>query len=428
MRNRKTTVDRVQNFILLLLSCSALALLFKLPLLSGSLDARLQSLLTVSPAAVQQQSQDLTGLIDAVHLVSTGDSEYGRYSQLYLSADSAALLEVYPLFREALGSSAEMGVTADMTLQDALDTPSLYLDLTAPLPPQVVNAWLGESAGGEWTDFGQDVRALALTTEESSATLYLLGGDGAIFRYETALPAAAVQETAGGFAPNGGSFAFESSYSPLAPYTVLVASLSPLPEISAGLPGGYTAYNLLTALDFNAHTNSRYSEQGGAEVVVGSPGTLRIATDGTVSYTGEPEAVSELYQVSSAGEAPTSLELIASVRQLVSALTEGTGASPLYLHAISEEEGTYTVSFRYQQGGIPVVFPDGADALSVTIQDGTITAFTYRCRSYAAAERTAALLPPAMAIAIASLRPGAGLSLGYVDNGAENLSPRWLAG
>ena len=34
MRNRKDTIDHVQNFVLLLLSLSALILLFRLPLLS----------------------------------------------------------------------------------------------------------------------------------------------------------------------------------------------------------------------------------------------------------------------------------------------------------------------------------------------------------------------------------------------------------
>ena len=37
MRNRKDTIDHVQNFVLLLLSLSALILLFRLPLLSGGL-------------------------------------------------------------------------------------------------------------------------------------------------------------------------------------------------------------------------------------------------------------------------------------------------------------------------------------------------------------------------------------------------------
>lgn len=98
MRNRKDTIDHVQNFVLLLLSLSALILLFRLPLLSGSLGSQLQNLLTAAPVAgTQQQAQDLTDLIPSVHLVATGDSEYGRYSHLYLSTGSAAFLEVSPL-------------------------------------------------------------------------------------------------------------------------------------------------------------------------------------------------------------------------------------------------------------------------------------------------------------------------------------------
>ena len=100
MRNRKDTIDHVQNFVLLLLSLSALILLFRLPLLSGSLGSQLQNLLTAAPVAgTQQQAQDLTDLIPSVHLVATGDSEYGRYSHLYLSTGSTAFLEVSPLLR-----------------------------------------------------------------------------------------------------------------------------------------------------------------------------------------------------------------------------------------------------------------------------------------------------------------------------------------
>ena len=146
-----------------------------------------------------------------------------------------------------------------------------------------------------------------------------------------------------------------------------------------------------------------------------------------MTYTGEPETASDLYQISSSGEAPTSLEILAAARQLAAALTEGTSASPLYLLGIQETAEGYTVSFHYQAGDLPVAFPDGEGALVLTVQEGTITAFTYRCRSYALTEQESTLLPPAMAIAIASLRPDTGLSLSYVDNGAETLSARWLA-
>src|SRR5699024_779877 len=100
-------------------------------------------------------------------------------------------------------SSIEIGATADQTLQEALDTPSLYLDLTIPLPLDVVIAWLGGDAEEARMTYSQEVRAMALTTEEATAMLYLYGADGSIFRYETALPSSAVQETAASFAPNG---------------------------------------------------------------------------------------------------------------------------------------------------------------------------------------------------------------------------------
>ena len=60
---------------------------------------------------------------------------------------------------------------------------------------------------------------------------------------------------------------------------------------------------------------------------------------------------------------------------------------------------------------------------------GLLTSLVFTAYSFHTGSLTIslALLPPAMAIAIASLRPDTGLSLSYVDNGAETLSARWLA-
>ena len=66
-------------------------------------------------------------------------------------------------------------------------------------------------------------------------------------------------------------------------------------------------------------------------------------------------------------------------------------------------------------------------ALSVTISGTAITAFAYRCRLYTAEEDLSPLLPAGMARAIASLHPGAGLSLGYVDGVTGQISAQWLA-
>lgn len=431
--NRKALIDRLQNLVMILLAVSALFLLSRLPLLSGGWGSRVQALFTASPSGSGQgQSSSLTETISSVHLMVTDDIEYGRYSQLHVPTDSLPS-QITPLFQEALGSASVLGITADKTLQEALRTPSIYLDLTIQLPLSVVAAWLDEAVG-----FERDVRAMALTTEEEdTAILYLYSTDGSIFRYETALTVSAVRSAVREFSPNNGSFAFESNYAPLAPYTILVAQAPSLPDISSSIPDGYSDYNLLSALDFNPHTNFRYVESNGVEVVEDSPRSLRIAPDGTVSYSVSGEVASALYSVPCAGEAPTATEALLAAQRLAAALSAGTGASPLFLYAIEATESGWTIAFRYQSEGCPVLLPGDKAALSIVITGQSITAFTYLCRSYApiasGAESEAGgqqlpLLPPSIAVAVASLRPGAGLSIGYVDNGAEQLSACWLAG
>ena len=420
----KRAVNRLQNLALVLLSLSALFLLSRIPIFGEKWANQVHAFLT-SPATVQgEQDPNLSSALAAVHIVVTNDSEYGRYSQLYAPVDGTLFQQVGPLFQEALGSASEIGATADKTLQEALSTPSIYLDLTTELPLEAVAAWMGEE-----TSYDRLVRAMALTTEESdSAILYLYSNDGSIFRYYTALPQSAVQGAAELCAPNSGSFAFESNYATLAPYTVLTTQAISAPLVQTALPTGYSSYNLLTALDFNAHTGFRYQESSGAEVITESPRTLRLDPDGTVSYSGSEDAATSLYRVAFSGEEPTTVDVLQSGLQLAAVLTGSTGASPLYLRSIDATDTGWQLSFDYQAAGLPVFFPDGESALDVTITGRTIVSFTYRCRTYISLEENSDLLPATMAIAIASLHPGSGLSLGYIDSGGDALSAFWLEG
>ena len=416
--------NALQNLTILFLCVSALFLISRLPLFHTSWAVQVQSLLTPRPAdGDPAQAGGPEDMFPAVHVMVTSDIAYGRYGQLHVSGEDPLLVQIIPLFQEALGSATELGAAADKTLRDALEEPGLYLDLTGQLPLEVAAAWLGEEA-----DLERDVRSMALTCEEEDAMLYLRGEAGDILRCATALPASAVREVCAGLSPNGSTFAYETNYAPLAPYTVLVAETEDAPVVRGELPAAYSVYNLLTALDFNPHTVFRYTESSGAEVVEESPRTLRIGPDGAVSFTSRGEAAAPLYQVrTAAGDRPTAREALRAAWGLAEALTEGAGASPLRLRTVEEREDGWTILFRYQLQGLPVYFSDESDALSVTVSGGTITAFSYRCRAYAAMEETTALLPPDMAQAIASLYPGAGLSIGYIDSGAGEMTAQWLA-
>ena len=387
--SKKQLVGHLQNMALVLLTLSALFLLSRLPMFHSSWAQQVQTLLSSRPAAEEQPAAG-AALFPSVHLVVTGAERYGRCAQLYLPSDAPQLQQVLPLFREALGSAADPAAAADKTLRNALEGQGLYLDLTVELPLAAAAAWLGEEAA-----LDRPVRSMALTTgEEETAMLYLRDQEGGVYRCFTALPASAVEDVCALFSPNGGGFAYETNYATLAPYTVLPAETADLPDLLGESPAGYSAYNLLTALDFRS--------QG--------------------------EASSPLYQVPCAGESPGVTEALAAAARLALALIEGTGASPVYLSGLERTETGYTVSFRYQAGGVPVLFPDEGDALTVTITGAAVTAFSYRCRSYTPQEEAAPLLPSGMAQALGSLYPGAELSVGYVDEGAGALKACWLAG
>ncbi|MCI9055726.1 MAG: hypothetical protein HFF76_00485 [Oscillospiraceae bacterium] len=410
----KKLVDRLQNVALVVLTLSAVFLLLSFFHLRGGWTARFQTLLAVRPAAGGQEEASGVGeLLAAPHIMVTSDSEYGRCGRLYTPAGDALLEQMLPLFGEALGSADQVGAAADQTLRAGLGRSSLYLDLTVELPLEVVAAWLGER-----TVFDRAVRAMALTTEgRDTAVLYLCGGEGEIFRYFTALPASAVEALTESVSPNGSLFAYETNYAPLAPYTVLVREAEGLPQVRSELPATYSSYRLLTALDFNAHTNSRYAEPGGTEVVMDGRRTLRIGPEGTVTYdSGEEDA----------GGRGGALEALRAAGRLAAALTGGVDASPLYLRRLEAREDGYLVGFQYQVEGVPVRFPDEADALTVLVRGAGIAEFTCRCRTYVPEEEASVLLPPIMAAAIASLYPEGELSLGYVDSGSGRLHADWL--
>ena len=424
MKQNKRLVNGLQNTALLLLTASAIFLLLHTPLLDS------WSFFSVPAAALASQparkpAEDLSAMLGPVHIMITEDSDYGRYGQLCASKEDTLVQQIIPIFREALGSAAELEAAGQQNFRDALEGACVYIDFGFELSLAAAAACLGESSA-----FDRPVRAVALTAgTEDAVLLYLYGEDGSLFRSATALPGSALRAVCTAAAPNGSLFAYETSYTALAPYTLLVPEVRQPPEVQADLPIGYTAYNLLTALDFNAHTNSRYTDWDGAEVVEESPRTLRIRPDGLVVYSNAGTALPAPYQAS--GGSAALPEALRTAWALASALTEGTGASSLYLHTAEETEAGYMIRFRYQAEGVPVCFTDESDALTVTVNGTAVTDFVYRCRSYTTLEESdstpAPLLPPPMAAAIATLRSDSGLTIAYVDGGTSRLSPCWLS-
>lgn len=419
--NKKLFINLFQNITLVVLSLTAILLMLRLPMLDGALGGKMRALLSQTES-VPEKSFDLITAVTAVHYVVTDDYEYGRSASINASTSEAEFQKIAPLFREAIGSAAEPKNATETEFRAALKSAGIYIDLTTVLPLPMVAAWLGEEINGNG-----NIRALALTTAQETAMLYFLKEDGSVIRCASALSSSGVREITATFVPNGGQFAYETEYRSLTPYTVLVQETDAVEQISASVPAGYSAYRLLTMLDFNAHTTARYTESDGSEVVMQSPRTLKIGPDGTVRYSSDGEVTNELYRVGSSGESPSSAEVLQAACQLANALSNATDAGELSLDSAEMTEKGWIITFCYRVDGIRVRLNEERNALRVTIVGNTITEFEYYCRAYMPTQEINELLPPSLVVAIAALHEGAELTIAYVDNGAATLNAHWFA-
>ncbi len=418
---KKIVINFLQNVALLTLTVTAVLLLMHFPMLEGIVGGQMRAILSVPENSVQR-TVNLTGVIPSVHLVVTAETEFGRYTQMYASTEGTEFQRLRSLLRGAIGSVAERREATHAEFRNALETPGIYVDLTTALPGAVVAAWLGESLAVE-----DNIRALALTTVRETVLLFLLREDGSLLRCECALTSSAVREITALFSPNGGQFAYESAYRTLAPYTVLVQSINSVPQMGVSIPAGYSSYNLLTALHFNAHTNSRYFESSGTEVIMQAPHFLWVGTDGAVHYSSDGEVTDSLYRIACAGELPSAVEALEGAYYLAMALRDGTDAAPLSLERMEKTERGWTVDFCYRLDGVRMRLGQERAALRVVIEGDTITEFDYYCRAYTPTQEEGILLPPNMAVAIAAQHEGAVLTLAYVDIGAGVHSAHWFA-
>ena len=419
--NKRRIVDWMQNLALIAMTISAIFLLTRFPMIEGVFGVPMQVFWSASETAGALQG-DLSSAISPVHFVVTNDREYGRFAAVNTLTSDVDFQKVFPLFRQAIGSAGEWKQVPNRLFRKALGQPGIYLDLTVPLPLSVAAAWLGENM-----DSNQSVRALALVAENETTKLFFYHTDGTILCCNSALSSSAVREVTSGFAPNGGRFAFESDYTTLFPYMIMEQEMAEIVDLYSSLPDGYSSYNLLTAIDFNAHTYARYVESSGVEVVIQSPRTLRIGADGTVRYRADGDVESDLYRIASVDDIPTAAEVLRGVNRIAQALSSGTNASALGVSAMENLGNGWEVCFQYYVNGVKVRLPGDRTALRVVVRGNSVSEFEFYCRSYEPLEQGGVLLPLSIATSIAALYDGKELILSYVDQGGETLNASWFA-
>ena len=323
---------------------------------------------------------DLTELALPVRVVFT--NEYARYGLSAITTLDTDFELAGTFFGEALGSATTYEACSGEKLLTALHASSIYLDLEAPTPLEVLSRILGVNDAPESSLLR--VTRLVLCPAENGATLYLQDANQGFFVSRTAISSATLREALASLDGNGTDFAFSLSgeFSQLSPYTLIFSEPPQRYTLSASNALTDQA-TFLRLAEFNPHTESGYTDSSGSTIIKEVYGTL---------------------------------------------LRDVSGDAELYLSEIDSSNKRFTVSFDYAVGGTPLRFSDGSHAATVTIEDQTITEFSLHCRSYTLSDSPALLLPIRQAAAIADSKYlSAELHVCYDEHGADTVGVGWFA-
>ena len=428
-RKRRRAIELAKDVLIVLLTCSALWLVTRSQIMS-SINGLLQE---ETPAGGTHETQGGTRA-DArpLRIVASlpGETRTGRCALQYDQVAVDGLFQqVVGLLVETLSSAGAPEEVTRSQWEQALTTPpSLCLDFQGEIPLTVLSGWLA----GEEIDNTATVRRLVLTVWEKSVALYYQDrNDGSYYRCLSEVANGQhLTEALVSLQDNGAYYAFESGqYDWLDPDTLLTDSV-PTPDVyqvKNPISGDQSALEqIMTALDLPVNSSSFYSVGDERVARIGGD-NLRLSGNGVVEY--HAEEGSSLFTAAAQPEDATLFQVVEACRKLAAATVgSNAGQARLYFSGVRESEEGLEVSFNYCLNGIPVRLEDGAAAW-FQVENGRITRFVLRYRSYTDSGETSVVLPiPQAAAAMEAMDlEGEELLLVYSDNGGETVSASWAA-
>ena len=363
--------------------------------------------------------------IAPVRVVITGS--YGRCGYTQVTTHSEVYESVGTLLSEAVGSAGTCAHVSAPVFERALSGSGIYFDFVCALPSELL---FGRTLMGESGALSAVRRALLAPSDETqNASLYVEDEKQGLCVFSTAVSAATLNDYLALAEEDNVSFAFElEDAQRLEPYTVLPAQPPELFVLAASNPIAVQSRidAVLDTLDFNPHTQSRYTETSGASVILGDDRSLRIHPNGTVRFEGTADDPCALLRVDTVSEAPTLSEAANVCRVLLETLLAAAGTqTQIYLCDVVQEGRAIRFTFDYMIDGTPLHFSDGSRAAELTIEGNCVTRFSLRMRNYVPQAEIAQLLPVAQVLPIAEHYGRSEPSICYLDGG-ERVSADWI--
>lgn len=410
--------NALQNGLIVLLSISAVLLFLDVSNgFSGSKNS-LPSLLSGNdPTAEAPTPTKLADISAPVSVAVAG--AYGRYGNLELTTTDEDFSSLGTLLREALGSSGTFAACSKSQFRSALSNSGIYYDFRTVLPLSV----LGGLVGAGVKSAALSARRVVLRSARTGVLLYITD-DSSCYSCPTQTPKADLSKVISCYQLGNASFAFElSSAGHLAPYSLFLTGEQPtFPALTASNPLSTTA-PLLKAMGFNPHTNNRYTDSNGTLVVVDGNRTLRIQTNGLVTY--QDENSSALRISTSAKGTLTDREAVIGCYQLLCAGNSNSGNASLFLKSFQSGKNGQTLEFDYQIAGTQIRRSNGMPAVQIVLRGNAVSSLRFYVRRYLPSEKESLILPLRQALALAEKHVGKELEICYADNGASSITAGW---
>ena len=353
----------------------------------------------------------LTPLSCAVR-ASEGSALYGTTDR---DTASACLERIGPQLAEALETAGTPEEVREKEWRAALADTMFFLDFGGQVPLPTLAQLLGAQAPDA---LAQEARYLVLRVdgerESARVLLYCMDKDRTVRRCRTSADAAYLMQLASEWTPNGCRFAHEEKPVDTAEALLLMpADALPALELSNALSTAAEAdfdrimEDVLESLGFNAYRPSVYSESDGTRVYVEEERTLRVSTDGRLTY--EDPAAEE----NEAGK-PTGAEETARIAEAARLASEilapYLGDAGLFLldTAYSARTGLFTLRFGVECGGVRILTERGY-AASLSFRGTILCAAELEMRTYRRTGENIAVIPTTQALAASTRMEGFGL-------------------
>lgn len=407
-----------QNLLIVLLSISAVLLFLDVSNVFSDSKSSFSSLLSGNDPTVEAST--LTKLADISAPVSVAVAgAYGRYGNLALTTTDEDFSSLGTLLRETLGSSNTFVACSKSQFRTALLSSGIYYDFRTALPLSV----LGGLVGASIKNTALSARRVVLCSAQNSVLLYITD-DNSFYCCTTQTPKTDLSKAINCYQLGNASFAFElSSAMNLAPYSLfLTGEQSTFSTLTASNPLSDTA-PLLKAMGFNPHTKNRYTDSSGTLVVVDGNRTLRIQTNGLVTY--QDEDSSALQVSASAKGTLADKDAVIGCYQLLVAGNSNSGNASLFLKSIQPGKDGQTLEFDYQISGTQIRRSNGMPAVQIVLRENAVSSLRFYVRRYLPSEKDSLVLPLRQALALAEKHAGKELEICYTDNGASSVTAGW---